>query len=462
MECETITSNRGRELLLVNNFKFYRSKVLQTDEVYWRCVQRTCKANVFTVRNNLIVRSNLTHNHNIDVKKLNRQLITTSCKRAASEDLAEKPSKIIRRELRENLPTTITTTDVDYIRKNLYNARRKHLPYALPSSAEELHTILSKLDIKTNRNENFLFINDDKENIVAFSCATNLRILCNIETVYVDGTFTYCPKFFTQMFTIHGFENGHYIPLIFCLLPNKRKSTYIMALRAIKEQCFDKFKVSLEPKKVVCDFEIAIHVAIKAIWPNAGIIGCRFHLCQAWYRKIQHLGLSSHYNSKEMNEIQNWLKTTFALTYLPPEEIGDAFAMDLFAEIPDHAGVHMYADYLLENYISDDADFPPHIWAENNATLVRTTNACESFHAHFNESFYSSHPTIYIFLEKLKEFQIDTYIKIQSLEITAKIHNNKVKRRQEFISSMILKLRNGEIQRHTFLKIISHHSAPKG
>ena len=41
----------------------------------------------------------------------------------------------------------------------------------------------------------------------------------------IDGTFKYCPTFFMQLYTIHGMVNG-YMPLVYCLLPNKTKDTY--------------------------------------------------------------------------------------------------------------------------------------------------------------------------------------------------------------------------------------------
>jgi hypothetical protein len=42
---------------------------------------------------------------------------------------------------------------------------------------------------------------------------------------------------------------------------------------------------------------IAIHNAIKRTWQEGSILGCRFHLSQAWWRKMQELGLSQDYKS---------------------------------------------------------------------------------------------------------------------------------------------------------------------
>ena len=87
----------------------------------------------------------------------------------------------------------------------MYNARRKLMP-ALPKSIDDVHEVLESMEIVTNRNTNFLLINDRQEKIIIFSCDTNLITLCKSKYIYyVDGTFSYCARFFKQMFTIHGY-----------------------------------------------------------------------------------------------------------------------------------------------------------------------------------------------------------------------------------------------------------------
>jgi len=63
--------------------------------------------------------------------------------------------------------------------------------------------------------------------------------------------------------------------------------------------------------------------------------------------------------------------------------------------------------------------------------MYRTTNACESFHSKFNSLFYTSHPSLYKFLEILKQCRTDAKIKIQSIvctpwETTKQIHKKKI------------------------------------
>ena len=140
--------------------------------------------------------------------------------------------------------------------------------------------------------------------IVVFSCTTNLVALCGGSRIYVDGTFSHCTKFFPQLSTLMGLGD-RYIPLAFCLLTNKQEASYSKLFSLLKNQT------------VVIDFEKAIHNAVASVWSGAVIIGCRFHLRQAWWRKIQQLGLSSEYKDKKP-EIGVWLKSTMSLTYLCP------------------------------------------------------------------------------------------------------------------------------------------------
>ena len=54
--------------------------------------------------------------------------------------------------------------------------------------------------------------------------------MCDSPTLYVDDTFKYCTKFFHQLFSIHAYRNGVFVPVVFCLLPNKNKDTYTAIL----------------------------------------------------------------------------------------------------------------------------------------------------------------------------------------------------------------------------------------
>lgn len=102
---------------------------------------------------------------------------------------------------------------------------------------------------------------------------------------------------------------------------------------------------------------------------------------------------------------------------------------------------------------------PPSMWATATSSIYNTTNACESFHAKLSESFYSTHPSLYIFIEKLKDFQIDTYVKIQSIHTPAKIKDAHTKRKLLTLAKLCEQLSNGTITRLHFVKCVSFYSS---
>lgn len=85
-----------------------------------------------------------------------------------------------------------------------------------------------------------------------------------------------------------------------------------------------------------------------------------------------------------------------------------------------------FSQYLHDTYIAENALFPPTLWASKTSDTTRTTNACESFHAHFKRSFSSPHPHIFQFVHALVSFQTEIYVKtFDSDERTRSCHTRK-------------------------------------
>lgn len=78
------------------------------------------------------------------------------------------------------------------------------------------------------------FINKKKnkyveERFILFTTLFQLKELRNVEHIYMDGTFKYCPKNFYQIYNIIGIEkdNGNKIPLMYILMSSKSYQLYI-------------------------------------------------------------------------------------------------------------------------------------------------------------------------------------------------------------------------------------------
>jgi hypothetical protein len=116
------------------------------------------------------------------------------------------------------------------------------------------------------------------------------------------------------------------------------------------------------------------------------IKGCRFHLDQSRWQKIQSLGLSIHYKDKD-SEIGKFLTYIFGLPFLEPEMVGECFVIDLVSTRiqPSTENIQLLCDYLVEiTCIDDNSDFPPNVWATCSSSMYLITNVYESFHSTFN------------------------------------------------------------------------------
>ncbi|XP_022164638.1 uncharacterized protein LOC111029781 [Myzus persicae] len=438
---EFMFSEKGTKLLIIDNYKFGFQKNLADNIQRWICTKRKCKAYV-KLNGDCLCEEVLTHNHESENDgTLVRQQLTNSLKRKCDELITERPSKIIRKEIASNSHSeSLLQNDINRVRKNLNAAKLRTIP-KLPSNLEELHKSVSEYSLITNLGENFIYDNDSVNNIITFTCTQNLEQLKKATTVFVDGTFKSCPKQFYQLFSIFIKVQNSYVPVVFSLLPNKTTDTYILALHKVAKY--------LTVGTVFVDFETAIHSAITSQLQQVTVRGCRFHLCQSWWRKIQQFGLSNEFKDNA-SEIEQLLKLFFGLPLLSPEDVEDCFYNDLMAIKPYCPKLDQFFDYVHDTYIMSDSIFPPKIWARFDKNIDRTTNCCESFHSKLNKEFTTAHPNIFYFMETLNSIQTLNYIKFRSNN-TRKL-TSKQEKNNKFLENCMTEYTNEKLTRIEYLK----------
>jgi hypothetical protein len=67
--------------------------------------------------------------------------------------------------------------------------------------------------------------------------------------------------------------------------------------------------------------------------------------------------LANEYKNK--SEIVLFLRICFGLPFLPPEMLSDVFVYKIIPIVPEK--YLEFTDYILDNYISENAQFPPSI-----------------------------------------------------------------------------------------------------
>jgi hypothetical protein len=72
-------SEKGKMLLVVNQFKFSQAHIAKDGKIRWRCVKRECSAKVYTQMsyktNSVVCGCDIVHNHDVD-SMLSRQMFS--------------------------------------------------------------------------------------------------------------------------------------------------------------------------------------------------------------------------------------------------------------------------------------------------------------------------------------------------------------------------------------------------
>ena len=321
MNFEIVAGERENDLVIYQNEKFFKTNFVKYLCAYkWKCVNKKCNAKIY-INESLteILKYDIDHtNHEKQpINVLKKKLFSNQLKRKLT-DVTESPSKIINREFLKNpqIENIMENDYVDNIKQCIHRERRKRIP-SLPKNLIEVIEAMNNREIRTVEGESFLIHIDSVNNMMCFSTDSNLKALSSSNTIFVDGTFFSCPIYFYQLFTIHVNINGHYVPLVFFLLPNKRTHIYELAFSFLKTKCTE-LNLNLKLTTIVADFEESIHAGAKMIWPLIQVIGCRFHLTQSWWRKIQEIGLTDVYKNKNC-ESGIWLRKIFGLSLEQPQ-----------------------------------------------------------------------------------------------------------------------------------------------
>jgi hypothetical protein len=108
---------------------------------------------------------------------------------------------------------------------------------------------------------------------------------CAAEVWSIYGAFDVAPSLFSQLYTISVVKDHHILPIIYVLLKNKSKPTYLAFINIINNLIS-----GLNPRIIITDFEKAALTAFSSKFPTTRLSGCLFHLAQNIYRKVAEQG----------------------------------------------------------------------------------------------------------------------------------------------------------------------------
>ena len=128
-----------------------------------------------------------------------------------------------------------------------------------------------------------------------------LRCASSVSFISVDGTFSRCPTTHYQLVTCHAVcQNGFSFPFAFCLLPDKKASTYTTLFSSVDSISSERFGANVFSRDdvvVSCDFERGLIGALSGM--RCSIKCCYFHHMQAIWRFLLKTGCSGRYCSED-------------------------------------------------------------------------------------------------------------------------------------------------------------------
>ena len=310
----------------------------------------------------------------------------------------------------------------DEIRGSLYKHRSaEHTPIPDPLNLpDELRTTVRGKSVgpdDVNYQERFLLYSGQEGKLLVFSADTELRTLFDSDYVVCDGTFEMAPDCCYQLYTLHGYNRGEGMPLVWALLPNKSKRTYVELFTCIRNAFAEKFNDSARRRLFLTDFEIAAIDAVKEVFPESSIKGCTFHFRQALMRRVADLGLRPEYSS-ENTVVKDWIRQIMGLTLLPTVFLPAAWSMlkqpPTFADSDLMSKLVAFSNYFEKTWMT--GSFQSSLWNHFDNTGPRTTNLAEGWHNSMNHSFGMPHPSARNFMHWLQKVQFEVQCRQIQLE----------------------------------------------
>lgn len=255
------------------------------------------------------------------------------------------------------------------------------------------------------------------ETIFVFGSEEKFEKLCAGQEVFGDGTFKVCPKPFAQLYILHTLigGGGRVRPLLYCLLTRKTELIYRTLFEKLQQKS-DNLGLVINWGVFHCDFEAALMNAVLEIFPEATIAACLFHFCSAIWKKLQALGLATHYmdDTLPVNELCRCISS---LPFLKLTDIVNVYtqlrtsyeAIVLPVPVPD---LTTFFTYFEDTWLNGSPLLRPDKWCVFDLTSHRTNNNVEGYHAELGRRM-GNRKSLWSFLEELQREENRIHFDIQ-------------------------------------------------
>ncbi|CAF4589173.1 unnamed protein product, partial [Rotaria socialis] len=210
-------SNKGKRVLVCDGYVYHLNKSCSKVK-YWRCENRLCAAVIHTdINDQFKVRkgdhsSHLSSPEHIEILSLKsniKQRVVTEATpigRIYDEEVAKA-------QLSQTALSIVASAQD--AKSSLNRIRRLETPLLPKSCRFDIPTLYNH----TINVERFLLYDKMRRNkrILIFATDDQLRVLFKAKHILMDGTFSSCPPFFDQVYTLHAIKFEQSFPCVFAL-----------------------------------------------------------------------------------------------------------------------------------------------------------------------------------------------------------------------------------------------------
>lgn len=410
MEITVVKSNKGNDKLIIDGYTYHVEKKGET--IRWCCAERKsmlCKGRVLTnfIDGKYVIKKMPTQ-HCHSPLAFEKEIFKTNNKiKSSASTSGLKPSQIIRNSIvecksscRVYLPSKqAQKIKISRVRSNILKEPCSLDDIIIPESIKYL--------------EGELFVLSEKsfgsEKIILLGTESSLKLLSEANCWLIDGTFEVVPSIMRQLFSIHGQIGNEIVPLIFCIMSSKSTEAYREMFYELCK-CACEYNISLNPKKIISDFEKASVKAAKEFFPSTSYKGCLFHFGKIIWRRVQTEGLSRKYGNDEDFSMQ--IRMLKSLAFVPPEEISNYFKelQKVFDKDAKTVGKWFQKNYITGNKkgrSSGSPQYSPEFWSifssSQEANSPRTQNSVEAWHRRLKVVVGKPHIGVYQLISELSK-----------------------------------------------------------
>ena len=414
-----MNGNRGGRILVLDDYRFQKNKITK-NRIHWRCSIKSCGAYLTSEQFDTAIDDEQEfqvykkdhHNHPPQTDTIDRAKFRDSIRKKIIED----PSKPIKRQYNSGVIEHMqrqqgggdredTVNEFHTFRTMLQRTRANCNPDK-PDSLDDVQ-IDGQWGLTWSNTRFLLDLNHDWEYAI-FCTDRNLVTLSQCKEIYVDATFKCTPSPYEQVFSILGRFHGFVIPLVTVLMGSRQVGNYRQIFSILKRKIRDLTGERFRPRTIVADFEQALISSLETEFPRSKVAGCYFHYTQNLWKRLRTLGLYLPY--KRNRRLRRLVRSVMSIGYLPSALVRMNFhslRLDQQTRVisRQYPVLRHWLLYVENTYIN--GNWPPNVWNVFDRNMSqRTNNNIESYHHTLNSDVEVHHPSLWVFIRKLKDQQV--------------------------------------------------------